>query len=144
MHLSVHFVCSRRPNVHQPGLCCCISLDTWVSVNPCGSGRSNSCAMEAQSTACPVSAAGTCMELCLARAALLVIPKLTKMVFVMLQSQRRGDCSVPMGSHVLRQQISWGRDNLYKMFVQRLAQWSSSLSWGCSHKANLHNNSSDY
>lgn len=68
------------------------------------------------------------MELCLARAALLVIPKLTKMVFVMLQSQRRGDCSVPMGSHVLRQQISWGRDNLYKMFVQRLAQWSSSLS----------------
>lgn len=89
VHLSVHFLCSRRPKVHQPGLCYCTSLDTWASVNLCGSGRSNSCATAARSPACPGSAAGTCMELCLARVALLVTPKLTKMVFTAVSEERR-------------------------------------------------------
>lgn len=48
----------------------------------------------------------------------------------------------PLGSSECSDsKISRGRDRLYKMLVQCLAQQSSSLSWGYRHKPHLNKNS---
>lgn len=119
-------------------------LGAWASFNQCGSGRSNRPVTAAQSSVCLGSAAVTCREQNLAGVMLLVIPELTEVVSGLSLSRcsHRGDCNVPMGWVLSK--TSCGRDNLYKMLVQCLAQWRSSLSWGCRHKPNLNSNSLVY
>lgn len=76
----------------------------------------------------------------------LVIPELAKVGsgLSLLSCGHRGGCSVPIGFFWCSDsKISWGSDNLYKILIQCLAQWSSNLSWHYRQKPNL-NNSLDY
>lgn len=122
-------------------------LGALASLKQHGSGRSSRPAMAAQSSVCPGSTAATRRERRLAEVTLLVVPELTKVGsgLSLLCCSLRGGCSVPFGLFgVPDSKISWGRDNLYKMLVQCLAQWSSNLSWVYRHNPNLNNISLDY